>query len=161
MEYKQIFKFSDFYLFQEFAFPFIPIFIFIWMFYSLRASVKEGTEKYEKYNQAFFGIIFMLFWLLYGMSKNIADMIYIKKVYENKEYNIVEGKVTNLIKNVNNSNNRTYVNFTVNDIKFSYYHKIFGACFSRVKSNQKSITKEGKDLKIYYVGSCIVEVWVK
>ena len=161
MEYKQIFKFSDFYLLQEFAFPFIPFLIFLWIAYALRTSAQKGTEEYKKYNRNFIGIIFMLFFLLFGMSKNILDMIHIKQTYDNKEYSIAEGRVTSPVKRINNSNNRTYVNFTINDVEFAYYHKIFGACFSRVKSNQKRIDKEGQELKIYYVGSCIVEVWIK
>ncbi len=161
MMYKQIFQFSDFYLFQEFAFPFIPVFLFLWIFYSARASEEQGTEAYVKQNRNFIVMIFMTFFLLYAMSKDIARMMNIKKRYDNREYSVAEGKVTDVVGSINNSNNTTHVAFTVNGIQFSYSKNIFGACFSRVKSNQQKISENGKELKIYYIDSCIVEVWVK
>jgi len=139
-------------LFLFFLSPFL-----ILVFYSLKKLEKVGTSEYIKKRGVFLGSIFMFLLLLFMLSEDIKELIQVKDKYNHKEYSVVEGIISDYKDKRVNSNR--YISFKVDGIKFFYQKKILSACFSGTKSNQKKVIQNGQKVKIYFIDSCIVELW--
>ena len=127
--------------------------LIIWTFIMLIVlSIFDGG-KYLKY--------FKFTFLVYPVFILIPCYLYIdgkknwERIFNNKEYEIVEGYVENFIPEKGWGDKRDE-SFSINGKNFSYSRSYFTGYYN----NSNSIIEEGLYLKIYHRGNGIISIWV-
>jgi hypothetical protein len=127
--------------------------LIIWTFIAFVVlSIVDGG-KYLKY--------FKFIFLVYPVFMLIPYCLYIdgkkdwERIFNNKEYEIVEGYVENFIPEKAWGDKRPE-SFSINGKIFSYSRFYFTGYYN----NSNSIIKDGLYLKIYHRGNGIISIWI-
>jgi hypothetical protein len=127
--------------------------LIIWTFIMLivLSIVDEGKYlKYFKFTFFVYPIFILIPCYLYIDGKKNWE-----RIFNNKEYEIVEGYVENFIPEKGWGDKRDE-SFSINGKYFSYSRFYFTGYYN----NSNSIIKEGLYLKIYHRGNGIISIWI-
>jgi hypothetical protein len=147
------------------GFIFFPVLGVIFLFIGISGLMyctytKKDNGNINNYKTIFFIIfsLFSAFWLALALIAGIITPARYIKIYNNKEYKIIEGTVENF--EPEHSFNHKYECFTVDGVKFNYSTYTITFRFNKTRSHEGPI-RNGIYVRIYYIGDTIIGLWVK
>lgn len=164
MVYRTIFEFTE----KGFdSFLFLPIlFIIIGIGISwFNIRFNRSTSPKKKFI-IIFGFIFSGFALLIMLvtiPSSISSRSKLKRIYENKEYQIVEGVIENF--HPMPYSGHDVESFTVKDVKFEYSDFILHSGFDQTASHGGPLKENGQQVRLSYIksgeGNIIIKIELK
>jgi len=151
--YKLVYAFSDYGLVINFLQPVLIISLMILGFLYLKKQIAPILL-----HEIVLSLISISLILYFSLNHDISNLLNIRNLYKNNMVSLVEGEVADFSPIAYNA--RGFEHFKVNGVKFSYRDDHNQACYNKTKEHGGAITHNGQQVKIYYVNSCIVELWV-